>query len=157
VNIFSRVKESVTKAVQRFQEKRTAKKQVKLMRETVQRMTKDAASGVVSSPPKRAKNQTAPSRFNISWELLSGGYVRKKTIKGPAFVPRAEFHHTSRQTCRAYLRDVFFAQFSKQYPNAKRAQRRRVARLAATAEYRRMMGDPTNRISDDDAALAVTA
>jgi hypothetical protein len=135
MNLFTRFKDAVTNAWQRAKEKRAAKKEL------------------TTVSPERDKTR----RLNVSWERAGLGGVRRRTIKGPAFVPSAEYHHTSRQTCRAYLRGLFFAQLSQQYPGAPRAQRRRVARMAASAEYRRMVGDVTNRIPDDDVALAVTA
>jgi hypothetical protein len=77
-------------------------------------------------------------------------------IRGPVFVPTAEFAHVSRQTCRARLRGLFFAQFSEKFPNASRRQRRRVSRIAAQHEYR-VMKDNTNVVGSPYPALTAHA
>jgi hypothetical protein len=114
-----------------------------------------SAEGPISSDGahKRRKGKLhfkQPKAFKARFLPSTG-----RSIRGPVFLPAKEDHHVSRQTCRARLRALFFGQFSVQFTTAPRRQRRRLARLAASLEYRRMMNDTTNRIPDDDPALAV--
>lgn len=76
-------------------------------------------------------------------------------VKGPAFLPPTEGHHVSRQTCRAALRAIQFHHVSTLEGTRRmsRKDRRRLARLFACLEYRRMMQDDTNAIPADEAAL----
>lgn len=97
-------------------------------------------------PARKLKNLRT-----VKLAFLSGG---RKYFFGPVFPPSRENHHASRQTCRAYLRGLFFAQASARHPEWDRRTRREFARFAAKHEYRVMMNDITNRIPDSDAAVA---
>jgi hypothetical protein len=99
--------------------------------------------------PEKPRHPKPPARL-IKLRTATGSGIR-----GPAFIPSREFHHVSRQTCRAALRGLAFAAVSKQYPNFSRRTRRAVARIEAKMEYLRMMADPTNAIPDEEARAAV--
>lgn len=71
-----------------------------------------------------------------SWKLQSVG---KERITGTRFGPWAaeeEYHHVSRQTCRAYLRALWFNKISKEQPHLTRRDRRRIARVLSKLEYK---------------------
>ena len=72
---------------------------------------------------------------------------------GPAFIPSREFHHVSRQACRAVLRGIQFFNVSQRHPLMSRRERRRLASLMARLEYRRMMQDTANAIPDEATQL----
>lgn len=76
------------------------------------------------------------------WEAAKP-YARKIRLQsaqfGTRFGPWAaeeEFHHVSRQTCRAYLRALWFNKISKEQPQLSRRDRRRVSRVFSKIEYR---------------------
>lgn len=77
-----------------------------------------------------------------------------KSVLGPAFIPPQAYHHVTRQTCRAYLRAVAFAQLTKKYPHIPRRYRRKYARLNAHLEYQIMMRDRAKQIPEQEELAA---
>lgn len=127
MNIFSRVKNGIAFALDRWQRKQSA------------------AQGVETH-----KGQDLPPAAPVHMIRLRAS---SRPIFGPVFdVPR-EHHHLSRETCRHYLRTRFFAAVSQGNPLMSRRDRRRHARLFAKLEYRRMMQDPTNTIDSEMEAM----
>ena len=121
---------------------------------------KNAVVGALGLKARPTVQEGRDKKLHFKSKPMEGHTIRFRTggtIHGPAFPPRTEHHHASRQTCRAYLRTLFFGKFTQDYPLASRRQRRRIARLAASLEYRQMMRDNTNVIPATDAAVAGAA
>jgi hypothetical protein len=55
---------------------------------------------------------------------------------GPAARPDRDYSHVSRQSCRHFLRGLWFAKVSEMHPLMSRRDRRRLSRIYACLEYR---------------------
>lgn len=107
----------------------------------------DEAPGGIVNHAKEAK----------AWMVRVWTTDRASGFFGPAFCYPREDHHKSRQSCRAYLRDLMFKAASEKFPLASRRDRRRYARLCAKLEYRNMMQDQTNAIPEVEESLYARA
>ena len=137
MNVFSRIKDAFTRVKSKLFSEKAA--------QTSQQQKKD----------QHRRRSTTSGHYHKLIERFRFTRFRTGKIFGPVFLVPREDHHVSRQTCRAYLRNIFFAQLSKDFPTASRQQRRRIARLQTSLEYRQMMRDKTNQVSEFDEAVSV--
>lgn len=106
-----------------------------------------------SKPWNETVTPTGPVRQAPAPHMIRFRTTTGRPVFGPSFdVPR-EMHHISRETCRHYLSARFFASVSAGNPLMSRRERRRMARLFACLEYRRMMQDKTNVVDPELEAL----
>lgn len=63
-------------------------------------------------------------------------FTSNRSFFGPVGLPPIANHFASRQTCRHYLRALWFQKMSDRDPLMSRRDRRRAARLFACLEYR---------------------